>query len=357
MKAARRRSAADFAGRLLAWYDAHRRVLPWRRPVPDAWQTWVSEVMLQQTRVDVVAAVFDGFIDRYPDPASFARAGDDELLAAWQGLGYYRRARLLREGARQVVARHDGRVPADPAALAELAGVGRYTQGAIASIAFGAVQAAIDGNVERVFARHAALTDEVKQAATQRHLRARVLARIDRRRPGDFNPALMDLGATVCTPRNPACEHCPVAADCEARRLGLTRELPRLPPRRATIAIRAAAVLITDATGRSRASRIPDGEVNSGQLELPGPGVLVDVGDDRRALLAALRTRHGLRCQLGEPLLTIRHTITQHRIVLTLHRATLRGTPPPGLRFVDAQSVWSTPSRKALAGAQALPPR
>jgi A/G-specific adenine glycosylase len=338
------------AARLLAWYGRHARDLPWRGR-RDPWATWVSEVMLQQTRVEVVADAFRRFLAEFPTPADFAAADDDRLQRAWQGLGYYRRARLLREGARQVVAEHAGEVPADPAALQALAGIGEYTRGAIASIAFGRPEPALDGNVERVFARHAGIRDDVKRGPTRRRLRALVVAALDPERPGDFNQALMDLGATVCTPRNPACPRCPIAADCEARRLGIQRELPVLPARRAQVEVRARVVLVADRRGRLLGARIPDGQVNQGQIELPGPGILVDHPADGPALAAALAERFGLRVEVGPLLATVRHGITHHRITLHAHEARLLGRAPAGVDFCDPDAAdlpWSTPSRKVL---------
>ena len=158
---------ASFADRLLHWYDAQKRDLPWRHQ-RDAWAIWVSEIMLQQTRVEAVREPYSRFLDRYPTPQAWARVSEDELLTAWQGLGYYRRARLLRDGAKAVVEQHAGAVPSEPEAIHALPGVGQYTAGAIASIAFGHPVPAIDGNVERVAARHRGIDDNVKRAAGAR---------------------------------------------------------------------------------------------------------------------------------------------------------------------------------------------
>jgi len=226
----RRADAAPFAARLLRWFAAARRDLPWRR-TRDPWAIWVSEIMLQQTRVEAVRAPYERFLARFPTPASFAAASDDELLVAWRGLGYYRRARLLRDGARAVVAAHDGAVPADAAALAELPGVGAYTSAAVASIAFGLVAVAVDGNVERVVARHRGVRERVDAAPGRRAVRAQAEAWLDAAQPGDFNQAMMELGATVCAPTSPRCGDCPVAADCVARAEGLAAEFwGRRPP-------------------------------------------------------------------------------------------------------------------------------
>lgn len=339
-----------FAERLLAWYQAHARELPWRER-RDPWATWVSEVMLQQTRVDVVAPRFVEFLARFPTPAHFAIADDDTLLQAWRGLGYYRRARLLRDGAREVVAHFGGRVPADPDAIGSLAGVGDYTRGAIASIAFGHAEPAIDGNVERVFARHAGITDEVKRAATRARIHALVVSHMPTAEPGAFNQALMDLGATICTPRTPKCGDCPLTVDCEARRLGLQSELPRLPARRTTVDVHARAVIVRHRDGRALGARIDAGSINQGQVELPGPGVLVHHPQSGAALTLELARRYDTRFAIGDVIARVRHGITHHRIALEVHAARLVGRLGGSLSWfaIDAAAVpWSTPSRKAL---------
>ncbi|MBX3202246.1 MAG: A/G-specific adenine glycosylase [Labilithrix sp.] len=207
---------------LLAWYAAARRDLPWRR-TRDPWAIWVSEIMLQQTRVDTVKPYFERFMARFPTPLALAEAPEDQVLAAWSGLGYYRRARMLHAGARVVAER--AAMPCDREGLLELPGVGRYTAGAIASIAFEEPVGLVDGNVARVFARLFALEDDMRGAGMKR---AERLAEdlVPRERPGDWNQALMELGATVCTPRSPACDRCPVASSCRAHAEGRVDRLP-----------------------------------------------------------------------------------------------------------------------------------
>ncbi|MCW5836366.1 MAG: A/G-specific adenine glycosylase, partial [Labilithrix sp.] len=207
---------------LLAWYAAARRDLPWRR-TRDPWAIWVSEIMLQQTRVDTVKPYYERFMARFPTPLALAEAPEDQVLAAWSGLGYYRRARMLHAGARVVAER--AAMPCDREGLLELPGVGRYTAGAIASIAFEEPVGLVDGNVARVFARLFALEDDMRGPGMKR---AERLAEelVPRERPGDWNQALMELGATVCTPRSPACDRCPVASSCRARAEGLVDRLP-----------------------------------------------------------------------------------------------------------------------------------
>lgn len=339
---------APFGERLLRWYDRGHRDLPWRR-TRDPWAIWVSEVMLQQTRVEAVRATYERFLRDYPDPRSWATASDDALMLAWKGLGYYRRARLLRDGARAVVERHGGAVPADAEAIGELPGVGSYTRGAIASIAFGLALPAVDGNVERVLARHLALREDVGTAAARRRIAATASEHLVPARAGDFNQAMMELGATVCAPRTPKCAECPVAQDCRGRLAGIASELPVKKAPRATVPVDARAVLVPVAGG-VLAHRVPDGEPNAGQWELPGPGVLcsVDLADFTKLTMA----RCGAALELGPTLATVAHAITHHRISLTAHAGRLAGRTRGRLEAQrpDDESVpWTTPSRKVFA--------
>ena len=231
MPAARR---AELARRLGEWFDEERRDLPWRR-TRDPYAIWLSEVMLQQTRVKTVEDYFPRFLRSYPTVADLARADLAEVLSAWSGLGYYRRARALHAGAREVVAKHGGALPAEASALRAISGIGPYTAGAIASIAFGAPEPLVDGNVARVLARIFALRCDVRSPAGARVVWALAADLVPADRPGRHNEALMELGATVCLPREPRCDACPVRDACEARRLGIASELPvatrKKPPR------------------------------------------------------------------------------------------------------------------------------
>lgn len=350
----RRTPQPTFASRLLRWFDANKRDLPWRR-TRDPWAIWVSEVMLQQTRVEAVREPYARFLHRFATPAAFAAASDDELLVAWRGLGYYRRARLLREGARQVVREHCGEVPRGSASLAALPGIGAYTLGAVGSIAFGHAEVAVDGNVERVVARHRGVRDAMHRAPARRAVRAVAREWLDEARPGDFNQALMELGAVVCTPSSPRCDACPVAADCFARAHALVAELPARAPVRATVEVEARAVLVSGRAG-VLGHRIAAGEPNAGQVELPGPGVLASCDADD--LAAALRASFGARLEPGPVLATVRHAITHHRIVLRVHAAAGRTFGSLQWFAIGDDVPWTTPARKAfrqaLGGASAL---
>ncbi len=339
--------ASTFAARLLRWFDGARRDLPWRR-TRDPWAIWVSEIMLQQTRVEAVRETYERFMERYPSPDRFAAADDEELLQAWKGLGYYRRARLLRQGARQVVDEHGGVVPSTANALGALAGVGSYTRGAIASIAFDAPEPAIDGNVERVFARHAAIRSDVKKRPAQREIEDLVHTHMDRARPGDFNQALMELGALVCTPRSPRCADCPIATDCRGLAEGLADVLPVLPQRKKAIDVRPRAVVCDRGRGRFLAWRVPAGEINEGQLELPGSGVFTTC-ESPADLAHALRDRFRAEFEIGSEVATVKHGITHHRITLTAHAGAMVGRRPQALEDADRDGPWTTAARKILS--------
>ncbi len=333
--------------RLLRWFDANRRDLPWRRTA-DPWAIWISEVMLQQTRVEAVRGPFVRFLARYPTPAAFATASDDELLVAWRGLGYYRRARLLREGARHVVAHHGGQVPASPALLAELPGVGAYTCGAIASIAFGHAEPAVDGNVERVLARHRGVRASIATAGARATIRAAVESSMDRARAGAFNQALMELGATVCTPASPSCLRCPVGADCVASAEGLVAQLPVRPPPRRAVDVASRVVLVAGAEG-VLGHRVGAGEPNAGQVELPGAGALVNV--EAGELASVLQQRFAARLDVGPVVARVRHAITHHRIVVHAHAATVLAAGRLRWFGLHDATPWTTPSRKVFGQA------
>lgn len=228
--------SADFAGRLLAWYDRAARVLAWRiapgsDAVPDPYRIWLAEVMLQQTTVAAVAGYFARFTTRWPTVADLAAADDADVMAAWAGLGYYARARNLLACARSVVRDHGGRFPDSEAALRALPGIGDYTAASVAAIAFGRPAVVVDANIERVIARHRLI--ETPLPLAKRAIRAALAPLVPPDRPGDFAQALMDLGATICTPRGSACAICPLMADCRARGRPDIDRLPVKPPKKA----------------------------------------------------------------------------------------------------------------------------
>lgn len=314
--------------RLLAFYDARSRDLPWRREA-DPYRVWVSEVMLQQTRVEAVIPYYERWMRRFPTLEALAEADVDDVLREWQGLGYYARARNLHRAARLVRERHNGRIPADPEALRQLPGVGEYTAGAIASIAFGIPAPAIDGNVRRVFSR---LLDDPDPAPSE--LRGVVAALVPEDRPGDFNQALMELGATICTPRSPACDRCPVAAMCRARANGTVAERPRPKPKKALPEDDVATAVVVAPSGRFLLTRRPEDGLLGGMWEFPGTAVrpgetIADAA--RRAAIEALGDTTGTHAAVTAiapvPLGAVVHTFSHRRTTYHAFRLDLDNEP------------------------------
>ena len=222
----------NFTRSVLSWYDRGHRDLPWRH-MKDAYRIWVSEIMLQQTRAETVISYYERFLSRYPTVEALAEADDAELLKAWVGLGYYSRARSLKKAAGIIVSQYGGQLPQTTKELEGLPGIGSYTAGAVASIAYGVPAAAVDGNVERVICRYYAIEKEVGTPAVRREIHALTQELVPADRPGAFANAMMEMGATLCTPKNPACLLCPVRESCKGFAAGLAAELPHKPKKKA----------------------------------------------------------------------------------------------------------------------------
>jgi A/G-specific adenine glycosylase len=242
---------ATFSKRLLRWYDAHRRDLPWRitkesRQRLDPYHVLVSEAMLQQTQVATVIPYFQHFIGRFPTIEHLAEADEQDVLRLWQGLGYYARARNLQKAAQRVVSEHGGSMPRTAEALRDLPGVGRYTAGAVASIAFDCRAPIVDGNVARVICRIDRIESDPREKQTLETIWQRAGQILPSSRCGDFNSALMELGATVCTPRNPKCLICPVREHCEAQAAGVQEQIPPVKKSKPTPLLRRDVLCIRD---------------------------------------------------------------------------------------------------------------
>jgi A/G-specific adenine glycosylase len=240
----------EFRKALLDWFHICRRDLPWRKD-RDPYRVWISEIMLQQTRVAAVIPYYEKFLARFPDIKSLAEAPQEDVLRLWSGLGYYSRARNLQKAAQQIVAKHDGQFPREREEVLALAGIGEYTAAAILSIAFGEKLAVLDGNVARVISRLEAMHGDLREARRWRGLQDSADQLLAPESSGDWNQAMMELGATVCTPRAPQCLLCPVTQSCEARKLGIAESLPEKRKKRATIAIQLVSVVLLDARKNS----------------------------------------------------------------------------------------------------------
>jgi A/G-specific adenine glycosylase len=264
------RSPAPSAAALLAWYDRHRRKLPWRAgpgETADPYRVWLSEIMLQQTTVKAVAPYYERFLSRWPDIGALAAATLDDVLRAWAGLGYYARARNLHACARVVAAEHGGRFPDTESDLRQLPGVGAYTAAAIAAIAFGRKAAPVDGNIERVVARLFAVEEALPAAKPRIRILAEDLA--PDRRAGDFAQAMMDLGATICTPKRPACSLCPWNETCAAKARGDQETFPRKAAKRENERRRGAAFVALRADGMILVRTRPEKGLLGGMTEVP----------------------------------------------------------------------------------------
>lgn len=273
------------ATKLLAWYHTQKRILPWRDH-PDPYAVWVSEIMLQQTRVDTVIPYFQKWMKLFPTVKVLASASEQDVLNVWEGLGYYSRARNLHKAAKVVVEKFNGELPRNLDDLRSLPGIGRYTVGAIASMAFGMDEPTLDGNLRRVFARLFDVTEFADSPAGEKTLWALAAQYLPKGRAGDYNQALMDLGATICLPKNPRCLLCPLTSLCEARKHGTQSLRPLLKPKKAVPAyVHAAAVIVE--RGRVLLSQRPAQGLLGGMWEFPN--VRVD-SDPAKALVKALKS-------------------------------------------------------------------
>lgn len=323
---ASRPRAAD----LLAWYDRHRRALPWRVKAgerPDPYRVWASEIMLQQTTVTAVKPYYERFMARFPTVRHLAEAPSEEVMQAWAGLGYYSRARNLHACAQAVMASHGGRFPDTEEGLRALPGIGAYTAGAVAAIAFDQPAAAVDGNVERVMSRLFAIEEFLPGARPL--IREKVLALLPKDRPGDFAQALMDLGATICTPRNPACGLCPWREPCVARAEGTQESFPRKAPKKAGATRYGAAFVLARADGAILLRTRPAKGLLGGMAEVPTSEWRADYELDGAAQDAPLPLRWHRLPEL------VRHVFTHFPLQLSVlvGRVPAGTEPPPGMRF------------------------
>ncbi|HUE97658.1 MAG TPA: A/G-specific adenine glycosylase [Anaerolineales bacterium] len=283
------------SSKLLAWYLAHKRTLPWRGRAPrSAYAVWVSEIMLQQTRVEAVIPYFEKWMRLFPDVQALAKASEHDVLNAWEGLGYYSRARNLHKAAGIVVDQYNGEVPRDLDELRKLPGIGRYTLGAVASIAFGMDVSALDGNIKRVYARIFDIEEPVDSATGEKILWQLADEHLPKGHAGDYNQALMDLGAMICVPKNPRCLICPVMRLCKARQMGMQEQRPVLKPRKDVPHYVHAAGVVIEKRKVLLAQR-PSKGLLGGMWEFPNGRVN---GDPLKELSVALKTGYNLRLRV-----------------------------------------------------------
>jgi A/G-specific adenine glycosylase len=341
--------------RLLAWFRQFQRDLPWRR-TRDPYRIWLSEIMLQQTRVAAVIPYYERFLERFPDVRALAEAPQEEVLRLWSGLGYYSRARNLQKAAQEIAAKHHGKFPRDFDEVLALPGIGQYTAAAILSIAYDAKRAVLDGNVARVLARLGAIRGDLREAKRWRNLQENADSLLDPKSPGEWNQAMMELGATVCAPRAPQCLLCPIAKVCRARQLGLADRLPEKRKKRATEEVTLAAAVFLDHRGRTlllppcglktrRATKNEIAPLVSKMWHFPMVRVREHAAGELQSLLVELNPAVANHSIPLEPLPEARHTVTYRKIKLLPFRVAVAALPvASGAKVVALADVSSLSS-------------
>ncbi len=299
------------SSRLLAWYNKNKRPLPWRDHA-DVYAVWVSEIMLQQTRVETVIPYFENWMRLFPTAHALAKASEQDVLNAWEGLGYYSRARNLHKAAKIVVKDYGGNLPAELTDLIKLPGIGRYTAGAIASIAFGRDEPALDGNLKRVYARLFNMEEPIVSSKGEKLLWDIARQNLPKGKAGDFNQALMDLGAMICIPKNPRCLICPLTELCEAREMGTQELRPVMKPKKVVPHyIHAAGVIVK--RGKVLLAQRPSSGLLAGMWEFPNGRV---GGDPAGELVKALESGYSLKVRRKEALGVLQHAYTHFKVIV-----------------------------------------
>lgn len=310
---------------LLQWYDKNKRSMPWRE-AEDPYRIWVAEIMLQQTRVDTVREYYPRFLEAFPTVEALANADRDDVLKQWEGLGFYARARHLHEAAQHVVDAHEGKVPDTKEAIQDLKGIGPYTAAAVLSIAYQKPHAVLDGNVIRVLTRVFAVAEDATTSTTKRHLRRLANELLDPERPGDFNQAMMELGALVCTPNRPSCNRCPVQDACAAHAAGTETEYP-VTPESTPVPHHHIAVGLVEEDGHLLIQRRPDDGLLGGLWEFPG-GKQEEGESLEAACQREVKEELGLEVSVEEPFYALSHAYSHFKITLHAFRCRIAdGTP------------------------------
>ncbi len=337
-----------FQKSLLQWFESEARDLPWRR-TRDPYRIYLAEIMLQQTRVDQGLPYYQRFLERFPTLESLASASEQEVLKQWEGLGYYTRARNLHRAARILVEQYKGRFPETPEQLILLPGIGRYTAGAIASIAFDKQTPLVDGNVKRVLARLHAIDAAIDLPATERLFWEKASAMMPAERPGDFNQALMELGARICTPKTPQCDACPVSRHCDANARHLQEQLPIRMPKKKVPHHQVVVAAIHD-TGRYLIGKRPSEGFLGGLWEFPGGKMQAGENPDN-ALMRECREELNVEIKSGGLIAVTKHAYTHFKVTLHVYRCTIiAGVPTPNfhteLRWVAREQFNAFPFPK-----------
>ncbi len=342
------RSQPDISPSLIRWFLKNQRPLPWREN-RTLYRVWVSEVMLQQTRVDTVIPYFHRFLNRFPGVSALAKSDLQDVLKLWEGLGYYARARNLHRAAQKVTNEFAGNIPTEPEYFRSLPGVGPYISAAVMSIACGHPIPVVDGNVLRAACRIFALKDDISRPAIKNKVATLLARQIPKTQPGNFNEALMELGAMVCTPKSPDCAHCPLTQLCIAKQKGIVSELPVKTPKPPVPEFQVVVAIVRDKTGRILIQRRPENGFLGGLWEFPG-GKVKKEETRTAALKRECREELGVAVRIDSEIATIRHAYTHFKILLTAFNCTVEsGTiqSPLPLKWAGIKEIDTLPFPKA----------
>lgn len=341
---------SDLRQKLLSWYDEHKREMPWR-DCGNPYKIWVSEIMLQQTRVEQATPYFERFMEHFPTVYDLAEAEQQEVLKVWEGLGYYSRARHMHSAAQLVVEEYDGRVPDTWEDITELKGVGPYTASAILSIAYQKKHAVVDGNVIRVLSRYLGIEDDVRSTTTKNAIQDAADQLISEERPGDFNQAIMELGATVCTPGNPDCEHCPLRSGCVAYRQAKTDEIPYKSPAKKRPHHQIGVGIVMNEDEEVLIALRPEDAMLGGLWEFPG-GKQNGEETMEETVVRELREELGVEVSVSRPFMKLDHAYSHFKITMHAYLCELRdGNPKPKtsqeIRWIKIDELSDYPFPKA----------
>jgi A/G-specific adenine glycosylase len=330
----------SFQDDLIGWFAEEQRELPWRKD-QDPYKVWVSEIMLQQTRVDTVIPYFNSFLENFPTVEALANADEEKVLKAWEGLGYYSRVRNLQSAVREVHEKYGGRVPDSPEGISSLKGVGPYTAGAILSIAYGKAEPAVDGNVMRVLSRILLIWDDIAKPSSRKIFEEAVRKLISHENPSFFNQALMELGALICTPTSPSCLLCPVRDHCQAFHEGVQNELPVKTKKKKQRSVQLAAGVFTNEEGKILIRKRPESGLLANLWEFPTVELTLDFQRHRHQLEEHFEEQYGFKPHVHNALGQIDHVFSHLIWNINVFSGGFNGkvTETPQLKLVSEEQI------------------
>ncbi len=334
-----------FQEQLVNWFEEHKRDLPWRK-TRDPYRIWVSEIMLQQTRVDTVIPYYNNFIQKFPTLQDLAFAEEQEILKAWEGLGYYSRVRNLQAAVREVAEEYGGKVPDTKEKISQLKGVGPYTAGAVLSIAYNKPEPAVDGNVMRVISRVLLIEEDIGKVKTRTIFERALSKMISKQKPSEFNQGLMELGALVCTPKSPGCLLCPVREYCRAYHAGKEKSLPIKEKKTKVKAKDMAAIVLRNNTGEVLIERRPETGLLAKLWQFPNIETIKDAKQQHESLREYLKTEYAMTVEVGEIVQKVKHVFSHLIWSISVYEGTILSEKPidnDNIRWVNENSIESFP--------------